>query len=140
MTGNAIARRTFTFWDLADVDLRIISKLISKLVEPPEQIAIVPAHERGAVIHWARFSDYLFVCKIPRKLRTICRFGQIWINQAIAFDLDEVVSEQIFELYDLQESLPIIHNVKHSKREETWIDSKSHLVGGVVAFIFWILG
>ena len=45
-------KRTLTFGDLADVDLRVISIFISKLVEPPKQIAIVPAHERGAVIHW----------------------------------------------------------------------------------------
>ena len=50
------------------------------------------------------------------------------------------MSGQIFELYDLQKSLPIIHDIKHSTREETWIDPKSHLVGGVVAFVFWILG
>ena len=135
MTDNAIARRTFTFWDLTDVRLRIISKLISKLIEPPEQIAIVPAHESGAVVHWVSFSDYLFVFKIPGKSRTFFRFGQIWINQAIAFDLNEVVNGQIFEFYDLQKPLPIIHDVEHSKGEETWIDPKSHLVGGVAALV-----
>ena len=44
------------------------------------------------------------------------------------------MSSQIFELSDLQKPLPIVHDVEHSKREETWIDSESHLVGGAVAF------
>ena len=73
--------------------------------------------------------------KIPGKLRTFSRLGQIWINQAIAFDLDKVVSGQIFELSNLQKSFPIIHDVEHSEREVTWIDPKSHLAGGGVACI-----
>ena len=65
LTEYAIAQRTLTFWNLANVDLCIISMLISKFFEPPEQLAIVPAHERGAVIHWFRFNDCLLVFKSP---------------------------------------------------------------------------
>ena len=45
------------------------------------------------------------------------------------------MSSQIFEPFNFQKSFPIIHDVKHSEREVTWIDPKFHLAGGVVACI-----